>query len=465
MIKENQRLLNGLNVCTDGVIVYAMLPLAFWLRFYVLPGGIITVPLPEYLRLGVFLTVGHLFTYAALGLYRSFRHTPLEQELTKLFWAGVLNMIVLLSALFVRRDIHFSRGTLAIFFVLNLAVLGCKRMVLRKLLRYFRQRGFNQKHVLILGGGDTARRYFNAIRTERELGYQSMGYVARRPSTDWDETPYRGNFEDLETILDWIRPDEVICAIEPEDYRRTPQIIAACEKTGTKLSIIPFYAQYMPSRPQFDELGGLPLMNIRRVPLDNLANAFCKRAMDIVGSLVLILATSPVMLACAVGTRLSSPGPVIFRQERVGRNKKPFFMYKFRSMRLNNRQNTGWSEREDDRKTRFGSFMRKCSLDELPQLFNVLKGDMSLVGPRPEVPYYVEQFKEEVPLYMVKHQVRPGITGWAQVNGLRGDTSIPERIEYDVYYIEHWSLAFDLKILLKTVFQGKFVNDEALARR
>ncbi len=217
----------------------------------------------------------------------------------------------------------------------------------------------------------------------------------------------------------------------------------------------------MPPHPQFDSLNGLPLINLRRIPLDNLGNAFVKRAMDIAGSLVLIVLSSPVMLLAAVGVKLSSPGPIIFRQKRVGLNKKPFYMYKFRSMRVNAASDTGWSTNSDPRKTRFGSFIRKFSIDELPQFFNVLKGDMSLVGPRPELPHFVDQFKEEIPLYMVKHQVRPGITGWAQVNGLRGDTSIKERIEHDVYYIENWSILLDIKILFLTLFKG-FVNQEKL---
>ena len=176
--------------------------------------------------------------------------------------------------------------------------------------------------------------------------------------------------------------------------------------------------------------------------------------MDFFGSLILILLTSPIMLATAVGVKLSSPGPIIFKQKRVGLNKRKFYMYKFRSMRLNDSSDTAWSTDSDQRKTRFGAFIRKFSIDELPQFFNVLKGDMSLVGPRPELPFYVEQFKEEVPLYMVKHQVRPGITGWAQVNGLRGDTSIEDRIRHDIYYIENWTVLFDIKILFMTLFKG-----------
>ena len=211
-----------------------------------------------------------------------------------------------------------------------------------------------------------------------------------------------------------------------------------------------------------DEVGDVSLVNLRHIPLDNIGNAFLKRAVDIVGSLLLIVCTSPIMLFAAIGVKLSSPGPILFKQERVGLNKKPFYMYKFRSMRVNDKQNTGWSTNSDPRKTKFGSFIRKFSIDELPQFFNVLMGDMSLVGPRPELPYFVNQFKESVPLYMVKHQVRPGITGWAQVNGFRGDTSIQGRIEHDIYYIENWTLLFDIKILFMTVF--KFSNSETIVK-
>ena len=266
----------------------------------------------------------------------------------------------------------------------------------------------------------------------------------------------------MSDVFDRYRPDEVVSAVDMNDYEHTPQIIDACEKAGSKLAIIPIYADYMSARPQFDDLNGIPLLNLRYIPLDNWFNAFCKRAMDIIGAGIILILSSPLMLFCAIGVKLSSPGPAIFRQVRIGLNKKPFIMYKFRSMRLNSRESVGWSSNDDARKTKFGSFIRKYSLDEFPQFWNVLKGDMSLVGPRPEVPYYVEIFREQVPLYMVKHQVRPGITGWAQVNGFRGDTSIEGRIDHDIYYIEHWTFWFDLKILFMTVFGGKFKNDEVM---
>lgn len=462
MIKENQQLLNRLHVLSDGVILYLSLPIAFWVRFYVLSGGYIWVSLRQYLALGVLFTAVQLFTYAAFGLYQAFRNVQLRWELERLWLASALMLAVLLSFLFVQHYIDFSRLTLIIWFLLSTGALSCKRILLRRSLRYFRQRGYNQKHVLLIGGGEMARAYWDAVRADRELGYTAMGYVSARAEEGMGGLKRLGGYEEIGQLLDKERPDEAVCAIPPEDYARMPEIIAACEKAGTKLSIVPFYATYMPSTPQFDELGGIPLLNLRRIPLDNWANAFCKRTMDITGSLVLILLTLPVMLGCAIGVKLSSPGPVIFKQERMGRDKKLFNMYKFRSMRVNGAQNTGWSTDCDERRTKFGAFMRKCSLDELPQLFNVLRGEMSLVGPRPEIPYHVERLKEDVPLYMVKHLVRPGITGWAQVNGFRGDTSIRARVEHDVYYIEHWSLLFDVEILLTTVFLGKFINGETL---
>lgn len=462
MIKENQKLLNRLYVLSDGAILYLTLPAAFWIRFFLLPGGFVTVPLRHYLVMGVLLTTVQLFTYAAFGLYQSFRKVRLRRELEKLWLASALVMAVLLSFLFVQHYIDFSRLTLIIWFFLSLGLLTCKRIVLRRALRYFRQKGYNQKRVLLIGGGEMAQTYWDAVRKDRELGYMVIGYVSTRQEKPMDKRKYLGDYDTLERLLESKHPDEAVCAIGPEEYGRMPEIIEACEKTGTKLSIIPFYARYMPSNPQFDELGGIPMLNLRRIPLDNWANAFCKRAMDIFGSLLLIILLSPVMLICAIGVKLSSPGPIIFKQERIGRDKRPFYMYKFRSMRVNSGQDSRWSTNRDERKTRFGAFMRKCSMDEFPQFFNVLKGDMSLVGPRPEIPYYVEQFKKEVPLYMVKHQVRPGITGWAQINGLRGDTSIKARVEHDVYYIEHWSLFFDIEILLATVFKGKFMNEEVI---
>lgn len=456
MIKENLRMLNRLGVLLDGLVVFLSLPLAFWIRFSLLPGGEITMALRYYLYLALLLVPVYLVTFATVGLYESFGK---KREMNRLFFACLLNMILALTLLFLFKEVHFSRLTLALFFLLSTGGLGAKRILLRNLLRHYRQKGYNQKSVLVVGDSPLAWQYWDVVTADSELGCLPIGYIAAEPGPR--KAAFLGTFSDLDGVLERFGPDEVVAALPAEDVPLTPVVIEACEKAGVKLSIIPFYAKYMPSNPQFDDVNGIPLINIRRIPLDNWGNAALKRAMDIVGALLLIVLFSPLMLFAAVGVKLSSPGPVIFRQKRVGRNKKIFSMYKFRSMRINDSQDTGWSTDQDDRKTRFGALIRKCSLDEFPQFFNVLKGDMSLVGPRPEVPYYVEQFKEEVPLYMVKHQVRPGITGWAQVNGLRGDTPIKARVEYDIFYIESWSLVFDIKILFLTLIKG-MVNNEKI---
>ncbi len=458
MIKKNQELLNRLNMLSDWLILFLMIPVAFWLRFSVLPNGKVNLTLEQYLIIGIFFAVVQVFLFTMLGLYAPFRHIRLRVELGRLVVACVLGFVLLLSWLSLRHQDDYSRLMILIYFFLSGFLLSAKRVALRMTLRHFRARGYNLKHVLVIGNGKLARNYLKKIKKEKEMGFHPLGYIAKNDAAMG--IPWLGGFDQLEEVMDRLKPDEVVSAIDASELDYTQDIIAACDKTGTKLSLIPLYSDYMSSNPQFDDLDGLLLLNARDIPLDNLMNAFIKRTADIVLSFLILVLFSPLMLFCAIGVKLSSPGPIIFRQERIGRNKKPFIMYKFRSMRVNPKENSGWSRREDSRKTAFGSFIRKYSLDEFPQFWNVLKGDMSLVGPRPEVPFYVEQFKEEVPRYMLKHLVRPGITGWAQVNGYRGDTSIPRRIRFDIYYIEHWSVLLDLYILFLTVFGGKFVNDE-----
>ena len=458
VIRENQRFLNQLNVVSDVLLICLMMPLAYWLRFGVLH-GVENVPRESYLRLGLVIMALEMFFYAARGIYQTSRVLRIRREVINLLEVNLLLAVLLLGWLYLNHSEHYSRLLLVIFFTLSTGAVIAKHAAVRKILRLLRKNGRNMKHVVVLGGGKTAGSYLEAIRVDREIGFDALGYVAAQPG----ELPlsYLGGFDELETILDHTVPDEVVSAIDPADYERTPHIIACCEKAGVKLSVIPLYAEYMPARPEFDDVGGIPLLNIRRIPLDNYGNAIVKRTVDIVGSLLLLAVLSPVMLLCAVGVKLSSPGPVFFAQERIGKDKKPFTMYKFRSLVVNDDSDTAWSGKSDSRRTAFGGWLRRCSLDELPQLFNVLRGDMSLVGPRPEIPYYVHRFKEEVPLYMVRHQVRPGMTGWAQIHGYRGDTPIPERVKHDVWYIENWSLWLDLRIMLDTVFRGKFMNNEA----
>lgn len=282
------------------------------------------------------------------------------------------------------------------------------------------------------------------------------------PEKEYRGYPVLGGIDKLVDVLLHKYFDLVVIALTSEDTDELGYILAQCEKAGVKSNVIPYYYKYVPTQPYMDDLDGLPVIDTRRVPLDNWFKSGLKRTFDILFASVAILLTSPIMLLSVIMIKLTSPGPVIFHQERVGLNRKQFMMYKFRSMHVqtDEEEREQWTTKNDPRKTKWGSFMRKTSIDELPQFFNVLKGDMSVVGPRPERPFFVEKFREEVPRYMIKHQVRPGITGWAQVNGLRGDTSIEERINHDLYYIENWTFSFDLQIIFLTVFKG-LVNKNA----
>jgi Undecaprenyl-phosphate glucose phosphotransferase len=467
MIKENQRFFNGLNVIADAVVIFLCFLLSFLLRFYLI--GDLTPGQTLSLHIQIALAIMPLFVviYAVLGLYESFRIRTMADEFAQIIKGNITAMIILVLLLFVFKIVDVSRWLLVIFFIVGTAGVTLRRFTMRRILKAARAQGRNLRHVIVVGSGNMARRYIETIRENRSFGFHLVGYVSSGDSCEAPEFPEIRrlcSYSGLEDLLTELNPDEVVVALESEEYKSMAPVISACEKTGTKISVIPFYLQFMSARPYVDEMAGIPLINIRRIPLDNFGNAAVKRLTDIVCSALGLIVTSPLLLVAAIGTRRSSPGPVIFRQTRVGYNKVPFEMYKFRTMRVNAEEDTAWSTNEDPRKTKFGSFLRKYSIDELPQLVNVLKGDMSLVGPRPELPHFVDQFKESVPMYMLKHQVRPGMTGWAQICGYRGDTSIVERIRCDIYYIENWTYLFDLRILAKTVFGAAFKNKEKLVK-
>ena len=464
MIRKNQRMLNAVNMALDAILIFVSYLVATNIRFGIMYGQ---KPVLEqgwnlhFLRAAGLYTVALVAAFYAFKLYGSYRFQSQIRELSVIFMINAVGVSVVTGFLYVTKIVDFSRLALFLFFVFSTLSVSAKRICLRALLRYFRKQGYNQKHVIVVGNGHFARQYIEDVKKRPYLGFVVDGYVSK---TDKPGMGRRlGEYEELEAILEKYSADELIVALEPHEIRFMEQVLACADKEGTKVCIIPFYNDYIPTHPVVDVVGRTKLINIRTTPLDNVLWRIAKRIMDVVGSLVLIVFTSPVMLAAAIGVKLSSPGPIIFKQERVGKNKKDFRMYKFRSMRVNNTENTAWSTDTDPRKTRFGSFIRKYSIDELPQLFNVLKGDMSLVGPRPEIPFYVRHFKEEVPLYLVRQQVRPGMTGWAQVHGLRGDTSIEKRVEYDIWYIENWSLWLDIRILFMTAFGG-IKNSEQIAK-
>ena len=334
----------------------------------------------------------------------------------------------------------------------------------RYVLRFFRKKGYNKKYVLLVGYSRAAEEYIDRIQSNPQWGYVVRGILDDKipRGTLYRGIKVLGRIDNLLIILPENKLDEIAITLSLEDYGRLEDIVGLCEKSGVHTKFIPDYNKVIPSKPYTEDLQGLPVINIRHVPLTNTLNWFAKRAVDFFGSLFCIILFSPIMLVSLIAVRCSGKGPVIFKQERVGLHNKTFSMYKFRTMRVprTTDQESEWTHKDDPRVTRIGKFLRKTSIDELPQLFNILKGDMSLVGPRPEQTQFVEQFKEEIPRYMIKHQVRPGMTGWAQVNGYRGDTSIRKRIEFDLYYIENWTMSFDFKILFLTIFKG-FINKNA----
>ena len=351
-----------------------------------------------------------------------------------------------------------------IFYVINIVLTTLCRQVIRNVLQYFRGKGYNLKYILLVGYSRAAEEYINRINANPQWGYVVRGILDDRVprGTMYKGVKVLGQIDNLMIILPENKLDEIAITLALQDYGRLEEIVDLCEKSGVHTKFIPDYNSMIPSKPYTEDLMGLPVINIRYVPLTNTLNLVSKRIVDIVGSAAGLVLVSPIMLACAIAVKLSGPGPIIFKQERVGLHNRTFQMYKFRTMeqQQESAEKKAWTVKDDPRVTKVGKFLRRTSLDEFPQLYNILRGDMSLVGPRPERPLFVEKFKEEIPRYMIKHQVRPGLTGWAQINGYRGDTSIRKRIDYDIYYIENWTMGFDIKILFLTIFKG-FINKNA----
>ncbi|MGM9665229.1 MAG: undecaprenyl-phosphate glucose phosphotransferase [Eubacteriales bacterium] len=394
--------------------------------------------------------LGASIIYFIANVYSSERYEKLSHSVFRIAVAQMIAMTVIVGGIAIfspeKKYYLWAISACAVSFVFICA----KKIVTIKMLHYIRMKNKNPKDVLIVGNGYGAEEYAKQINDNLHFGYNIIGCVSDVKKPRFKKL---GGYKDLDAVIKKYRPREVILALSVREEPKTQEIVSVCDKNGVRASIIPAMYRYFRSKCQVDMIGNLPIINTRAIPLDNLGNAAMKRALDILISLILIIITLPIMAVAFVGVRLSSKGPVIFKQKRVGKNNKEFTMYKFRSMVVNSEQDTAWTTNNDPRKTKFGTFMRKTGIDELPQLFNVLFGQMSIVGPRPELAKYVEEYSKTIPLYMVKHQVKPGITGLAQIYGYRGDTSIERRIELDIKYIENWTLWSDIKILLLTPFK------------
>ena len=468
MIKDNQKYFNRLHLLVDALVVAVAYLFAWYIKFCTIFAD--TEPGAGALDAGIyfgylyFVVPEYLILYYFFNMYAPKRATRRKYELEGIIKANAAGIAVFIVFLYMVKQEHFSRFMMGAFFLLNVTFTAIFRTVIRNLLLYFRKKGYNLKYILLIGYSRAAEEYITRINANPQWGYVVRGILDDRvPSgTIYKGVKVVGRIENIRYILPENKLDEIAITLALKDYDHLEYIVDLCEKSGVHTKFIPDYNSLIPSRPYTEDLMGLPVINIRYVPLTNTLNWVSKRAVDIAGAFLGILISSPVMLLAALAVRLTSRGPVIFKQERVGLHNKTFKMYKFRTMEVQKptSEQKAWTVKGDPRVTKVGKFLRCTSLDELPQLFNILMGEMSLVGPRPERPLFVEKFKEEIPRYMIKHQVRPGLTGWAQVNGYRGDTSIRKRIEYDLFYIENWTMSMDFKIMFLTLFKG-FVNKNA----
>ena len=463
---DNQKLFTRLHLVLDALMLCASYLLAWWFRFLgpLSASAVRARSFSQYMRYLVLLVPLFLLLYHAFSLYVPVRMQGRRLVFSNMWKASSLGVLLLLSFLYITEEEHISRIVFGLFYCFNLILGYGARLMVYYLLRSMRRRGWNQRQVLLVGYSRAAEEYIDRVIDNPQWGVVVRGILDDevQAGTMYKGIKVIGRIANLSVILPANRLDEIVITLGLAKYYRLESIVAMCEKSGVHTKFIPDYNNIIPTKPYTEDILGLPVINIRYVPLTNTFYAMVKRLMDLVGAFLAFIVASPVMLLLAVLIKATSPGPLIYKQERVGLHNKTFMMYKFRSMEVQPEaeEKKAWTKRGDPRVTTIGKIMRRTSLDELPQLVNILKGDMSLVGPRPERPFFVEKFREEIPRYMVKHQVRPGLTGWAQVNGYRGDTSIRKRIEYDLFYIENWTVGFDIKILVMTLWKG-FINKNA----
>lgn len=460
----NQKLRNIFSISLfllDVVLVAVAFVLAYQLRLHVdWPGPLNSVyPLSSYSGLMVLQITAVVTT---LFLYKQYYIPRAVSRVDQLYFVvisvtiGTLLAVALSNFLFKSNEIilDFPRAMViyAWLFAIILLILG--RIVFQIIRDMFRDRNWGRDNLIIVGSGDMARVIVQRINWSPHLGYQLIGIVnGANVGVEVAGVPVLGAPEDLPELIEKYNITEVIIAMPEKGHRETVRVISYCERGRVSIKIFPDVFQFMTSEASIDALGGLPLLSVRDYALRGYMLIF-KRLIDLVGAMVGLIILSPMMLLIAMLIKLESPGPVFFIQERMGLDGKPFRMIKFRSMRRDAEMHgPGWTTDNDPRQTKLGTILRKIEVDELPQLINVLLGEMSLVGPRPEQAHYVEQFRMRIPRYMERHQEKGGMTGWAQVNGLRGDTSISERTKYDLWYSANWSIWLDTKIMLRTVWQ------------
>ena len=464
MLKQKRQLFELLFMASDLFVVTLAWFIAYALRFMLpwltelLPPEKGIPPFEEYLKMVLFIWPIWAFVFRRFGLYRPMRGVRRIKEVWLLVNANALSILLFIAVtyLFREKSVPYSRMVFVYFGLVATVLTLAQRSVLRAALREVRRRGYNLRYLLVIGAGKVAGDIATRVRMHRELGIQLLGCLSR----DGVErkgprgVPIVGSYAHLREILRTRDIDQVLVALPLEDNQCLPELMEALKDSLVDVKIVPDVYQFVSLGGTIEEFEGLPVIGLQNSPLEGI-NLVAKRVFDLaVGSVCLLVLALP-MAIIAVLLKLTSSGPVLYRQKRVSFDGSSFTIVKFRTMYTDAERNgPQWSTHGDKRVTPLGRFLRTWSLDELPQIFNVLRGDMSIVGPRPERPVFIEEFRKHIPRYMLRHKVPAGMTGWAQVHGWRGDTSIDKRIEFDLFYIENWSLVLDLKILWMTLLHG-----------
>jgi Undecaprenyl-phosphate glucose phosphotransferase len=466
MLRRYQHLFAHVFRGLDACVVLVAWLVSYWARFSIAPLVAVTKGLPKfstYSSLAPLVAMLWLGVFALTRVYESRRMRGRIHELQLLLKAHGTALLLFVAMTYLFEDYRYSRLVMLYFGVLGGVALVAYRLVLRAVLRALRVRGLNQRNVLAVGEGPTLERLIERLDAFGELGLRVIGVVTQEGSTvrSVSSKAILGHFGDVSEIIRDSDVDELLVSLPPSQTHELPRLMHALKDETLDIRIVPDMQQYVMLSSQIEEFEGLPILLVNDSPLFG-GGAIAKRLTDVVVSVAALIVLSPLLLLIALVIKLTSDGPVVYLQERMGIDRRRFSMIKFRTMKVGAESGTGavWAQAVDNRRTAFGTLLRKTSLDELPQLWNVLCGDMSLVGPRPERPVFVSKFREEVPSYMFRHKVHAGITGWAQVNGWRGNTSLERRIECDLFYIRNWSYQLDLKIMVLTLWKG-LINKNA----
>ncbi len=466
MLKKHREFHSNLLFIQDAFVISLSWMLSFYLRLYekILPLYRGEPQLRDYLILLVFIIIIWRIIFKYFRLYTPKSAYSFLSEVFDITKASTVAIIFLTTLTYFFRHYQFSRGIFLYFWFISIFLLCITRTVARVIIANSRKKEGNHRHVLIVGAEELAKEVAERISRHLDLGLQVVGFLsdsANKSSNCIDKSRIAGTYSQIKEIIKERNVELVIIALPLDEQAEVKRILKSIEGEMVDIKLVPDFFQFITLRGATEEFDGITFINVQSSPLYGW-NVVNKRIFDVVIASISLVLISPLMLLIIIAIKATSKGPVIYNQKRVGLDGKEFNMHKFRSMKVDSEAETGpvWAIKDDPRRTRLGTILRNTSADELPQIINVLRGEMSLVGPRPERTVFIEEFKEKLPRYMLRHKVKAGMTGWAQVNGWRGDTSIEKRIEFDLYYIENWSIGFDFKIVCLTIIKG-FINKNA----